>query len=1067
MDNLIEIYTLGRLRIQRCHTEPVDFRTKKYAALFVYLACTGQSHPRDVLAEMFWPDRSTDASRSNLRAALTDLRKQAGSILNVSRDMVEIEPHESWWLDLRVLEEGLRQQRGEVLNADSFKDLLDLYQGDFLDGFYIDSPTFENWVFLERERIRSQIISGAEQLITYYLQNAAYTAGASLASRLLQIDPLYEPAVRHLMRFHALSGNRSAAIHQFEAWRMQLYDELGVEPEDGTLALYQEIRQGNVSSPVATPSELIRHHIPSPSTPLVGREQEISQLISQIRKPESRLITIVGPGGIGKTRLALAVAQTLVDTEQTEIMFVSLGDGHNPMLSLARALGLGADADHATILHFLKGRQNLVLILDDVTPSDHLSLFVKNADHGTILATAREPLQLYGEQLFPIDGLASDGAATELFIQAAQRANPSFDDLEAIPMCCQLVDGIPLAVELAASWTSLLPVAEIVQEIQKNLDFLETKLTGVPEQHRSMRAVFESTWQRLSSDEQSGFAELAIFSGGFTREAAQAVTGLTLHMLGALVNKFLVRYDSDENRYSMHALLRQFCIEKLEENPAWLSDVRERHSTYFCNLLAEPKHKLAASAMEESVARLERDSANLLDAWRWAIDNENAHLLVDSAEVFGVWCDTIGHYREAEELFEAVVNWIHGINEPGDEYQLLLAQALYWKATFGRRLRYPDDLLYPTVRESLERFDQLESDYDVYSSMGFVMNTLIHVAPLDEISTYYERGLKLFGKRGDVRGQGFINASMGYRLLRNHNITEAETYFSKALTHFQRAVCSCPMDTLLGSLANVLFAQAKIDQLQRLADLMLATYRNPQVASYTAISSKATGILLQMLGRFEESMSCAEEGLLLANTREIQHRVPGCRVLVSEGHLHLGRYGMAEITAQQGLAMARQTGQAVAEGSALHILSHLAVVDGRWDEARKFAAQSIGIPHPWGQKGNDAIGLVSLALIDIFQGKYQDARQKLVDRLVPVGPYYYSVLVWFLPVFALWYAAQDDMDEALKFYAVARQQPFVGNSKWFGDVIGIHIPVSSSTQTVELNFWDAIAILRERFLIEN
>lgn len=414
----------------------------------------------------------------------------------------------------------------------------------------------------------------------------------------------------------------------------------------------------------------IKHNLPLATTPFVGRSSELAALDDLLLNPEVRLVTIVGPGGIGKTRMALAYAEQLVAKPTPQhpypngVFFVNLAalsEAERLIPTLAEALNFRMQGEarekrspKQQLLDYLHNR-GLLLVLDNfehlLSPPHHLE---KEIDDGAalvaeilqtapdvrILVTSRERLNLHMEQVFAIDGLTipdwetgAPGAdvedvgeytAVRLFLQAAQRSQQSFslesdDERLALIRICHLVGGMPLALELAASWVDMLSLVDIAIELERGLDLLEAEMRDVPQRQRSVRASFDYSWGKLNEREQSVFAQLSIFRGGFTRPAVQAVTGATLQELSQLLNKSFIQFDKQRDRYQVHGLLRQYGAERLSQDSELETALQDRHSTYYCQALANHTNDLKGARQRQALSIIEADIENVRLAWNHAV----------------------------------------------------------------------------------------------------------------------------------------------------------------------------------------------------------------------------------------------------------------------------------------------------------------------------------------------------------------------------------------------------------------------------------------------------------------
>jgi predicted ATPase/tetratricopeptide (TPR) repeat protein/DNA-binding XRE family transcriptional regulator len=457
-----------------------------------------------------------------------------------------------------------------------------------------------------------------------------------------------------------------------------------------------------------------RHQLPPQPTSFIGREEELAALEALLHAADTRLITIVGPGGMGKTRLAVATAENQLAARRFAhgVTFVSLASLNEPgeiVSALADALNFPLDTHSQQqrsakrqVLDYLRQKQMLIVLdnFDHLLDGAGLVADLLTAAPGVkLLATSRERLQLQEEQVFPIQGLAvpdrqgaeqgASNTAVELFIQSAQRSSPGFspagEDFTPIGEICRLVGGMPLAVELAAGWVDALSLADIAGEIQKSLDFLATDLRNVPERHRSMRAVFNASWQQMDEAERAIFSQLSVFRGGFTRPAGQAVAEASLPVLGRLASKSLLYYDRDQDRYRIHELLRQYGMLQLKSVDGREERIRDRHAAYYCRFLQARVSALKGSRQQAALAEIEAEIGNVRAAWRWAVQRKQIEQLAQAIDGLGHFHEWNGHYEEGERLTTLATGALADAKIPPAAH--LLARALTWQSVFTRVLR--------------------------------------------------------------------------------------------------------------------------------------------------------------------------------------------------------------------------------------------------------------------------------------------------------------------------------------------------------------------------------------------
>ncbi len=377
-------------------------------------------------------------------------------------------------------------------------------------------------------------------------------------------------------------------------------------------------------------------------TPFLGRQRELTDVQTRLNDVRCRLLTLTGLGGSGKTRLALEVSHGAASQFQDGVVFVSLeplAESDLLVHAIARAVGLtfyGEDEPEIQLLNYLQDK-SLLLLLDNfehLLPGATLvSAILARAPQVKFLVTSREALDLQEEWLYPVTGMSlplstysislEDYDAVQLFLYHARRIQPDFDlehEHESVVVLCRMAAGLPLAIELAASWLRGLTTAQIAAATRDNLDILSTTTRNVEERHRSMRAVFDHSWTLLSERERKVFAGLSVFRGTFDNAAAEQIAGAPLTLLAALVEKSLVMRES-ANRFRIHELLRQYAAEKLEERGE-TETTYVRHATYFAQVLLGYEAALKQTRQPETMQAIEGDFENIRFAWDWSIRNQ-------------------------------------------------------------------------------------------------------------------------------------------------------------------------------------------------------------------------------------------------------------------------------------------------------------------------------------------------------------------------------------------------------------------------------------------------------------
>jgi predicted ATPase/class 3 adenylate cyclase/tetratricopeptide (TPR) repeat protein len=449
----------------------------------------------------------------------------------------------------------------------------------------------------------------------------------------------------------------------------------------------------------------VANNLPQQLTEFVGREREVEE--AQRLLAATRLLTVLAPGGTGKTRLGIQTAAELASDFPDGVFFVGLADIDSSgeiVQTIAEALGLGLSTDEDPLVQLLAyfSNKRQLLVLDNfehvAEGASIISDILKAAPEIRVLATSRSKLGITGETVYPLAGLESSWETAEealqtggvqLFLDAARRAKPTFeltgDDLDGLARILRITGGSPLGILLAAAWVDMLPVVEIADEVERSLDFLETEMGDVPDRHRSVRAVFDYSWALLSEEERSMFAALSVFRGGFNREAAEAVAGASLRNLATLSSKSLITASPDTGRYAIHELLRAYAHAELESDAHRAQGVREAHADFYAAVMDEVTGLFFAADQVRAIRLIEADLDNIRSAFRHSVATGAPRSV---RFVFGIHFiyECRGWYRAGVDLLSEVADALAESTDPDlvTTRCVAIAERAWFEALLGK-----------------------------------------------------------------------------------------------------------------------------------------------------------------------------------------------------------------------------------------------------------------------------------------------------------------------------------------------------------------------------------------------
>ena len=701
--------------------------------LLVFLALKRAWVGRAELAALLWPEQQNKLAYTNLRKTLHRLQslpwargiESQGSALRYETET-----------DVFAFDSALREQR--------LADALSMHRGELLSAFDDDqSEAWSSWLNFERDRLRSAWRDAALSRLGAEIDP---TEGIELSARLLEADPLDEAALRAHMTWLAHSGQSARARQAYREFGQRLSRDLGLDPGVELRALHDSL-----GTPIRAPDSAAAVKV---DHDFIGRTVELRRIGSLLAQDDCRLICVLGPGGVGKTRFARRAINEFARGFSAGAAFVPLEDiGAVSELGgqLARELRValsGSAEPLDQVIKFLR-EQHMLLVLDNFEHlAAHASILQKllqACPRLKIIVTSRIRLALPTEWLLPLEGLPCPEVedqdrldafdAVRLFVQAAHRVQPALApaaEAAAIVDICRQVEGLPLALELAASWTRVLPCEAIAAELHRGTELLRTADSMQPAKHASIEFVFDQSWRLLSAVEQDALSRLSIFSGGFSAEAARAIAGASLPVLSALIDKSLLRKDGA--RLSTHPLVHQLAAFRLGDGPVF-ADTEAAHAMYFHRLLGQLK-SAAAAGERTGLQTIDVEFENYRRAWTWAIQHAAADALERSSAALVDYCDYRGRYEEGLTLLRQAAESPLATNNT-ELRSLLLSRVAHLEYRLNRFVDAESN-----ARRALEGTRRGRDDAARRQALNVLATCALQLGRLDDARRYFKQTLE-------------------------------------------------------------------------------------------------------------------------------------------------------------------------------------------------------------------------------------------------------------------------------------------------------------------------------------
>jgi predicted ATPase len=637
------------------------------------------------------------------------------------------------------------------------------------------------------------------------------------------------------------------------------------------------------------------------ATPLLARATELAQIGQWLSDPACRLLTLVGPGGAGKTHLALHAAARLNAGFEHGGVFVPLvvlssTERLVPLIASTLNVPLGGSTEYldpkTRLLDYLRTKE-LLLVIDNlehlVAGAGLLQELLTAAPRLKILATSRERLNLAGEWTLEIGGLSYPPenvpadtnleayGAVQLFVRRAQQTYKAFSLSERnrphLAQICRMVQGLPLAIELAAAWTGSLTCQEIAYQIGRNLDFLTTSRLALPERQRSLRAAFDYSWALLNEAERDLFCRLAIFRGSFSREAAKEVAGAGLSSLARLVDKSLLRRAGEGNqqagaRYEILGVLHTYAERALQERSQVAEAVAERHCVYYTWFLERQERQLCGKQHKQALEAVAADIENIRAGWRWAINQGRFDCLDRALRALQLFYDVRGYYKEGQKVVESAIAAVRPIAMayPGDERRqqadLLLGRLNASLAEFSCRMGQ----LEP-ARNQAEESLAIAHRYGAEVDEAFALNTLGHLCQntgsYEEARELLQRSLEIYRRLDDAEGaaRALNNLGIVSRMLGDYDATSH--YYQASLALYRQLEDQQGVARTLLNLAVVAKLNGDYEGARQACTESLALFRAAGNQRGIVASLNNLGSLAEEVGAYYEAWDYYQKSLAI------------------------------------------------------------------------------------------------------------------------------------------------------------------------------------------------------------
>ena len=837
-----------------------DLVLRKGLALIAYLAVTKQSHSREALAGLFWGEMSEEKARRNLRVALTKLRKQFDDFLIIQRRTLAFDPDSNYWLDVELFEQNLNQPNP---TTEQLQTAVNLYRGPFLADLPLrDALLFEEWVRPYQERLRQMAMEALYRLSVLNTQEGAYAQGIDNLGKLLQLEPWMEEAHRQMMLLFALSGQRSAALTQFEQCQAILDEELGVEPTEATIVLYEKILNEEIKAddtqimPAPSPTIPIPFQAPAEKANFIGRQSFLTELGTTLQQPENGTIqAVVGMGGVGKSTVAIQLAHQLRSHFVDGVLWANaaVSEPHAVIESWAQLYGYDfsrmTDLESmAAALRSVLTDKAVLIILDDVTSITRIKPLLPTGAKNHVLLTTRDHdlARALDAQVWSLQELSPENGRILLAsILGEKRLN---DEPEAATEICNLLENLPLAVEIIGQRLKSRPrrrLADVAQRLRSE----EQRLSELQISDRAVRASFAISYQSLDRDLRRMFALMGLFNGrSFSAEALAYIAQLDRYeaedRIFALTALSLAQEDG-HTRYKQHALLADFALEMLGDEDGAVE--YGRFTQFYLHFAQQNQTNYDALRPEWENMMSAMEIAYLHQLWQTVIEfGDTLH---------GAWL-TRGRFTQAREAYAYAKK---AAQERGDDEKLAQIE-LNWGQACIEQNDY--ELAETHLDDSHKLFSRLEDGTGIAAVQFHRARIAIEQSQYDKAHRFLDESLHIRESLADQKGVAAVLYRQARIASRTGNYDEGFRVAQQAL-NIQKEQDRLGASKTVRLMASITLEQKKFSLAKQYCEDALRISIELQDTGELATSYYRYCWVSRQLGELEQAEAYGEKALAL------------------------------------------------------------------------------------------------------------------------------------------------------------------------------------------------------------